>query len=164
MLQREQLESMKVEEIRKVFKEIGISYYRNSKRMNKTEMITRYLAEKEYVESLDSDITNKSVLEEDLEKYLEETRRKDNKKKYINNAKVGNIVAFRLESGKVISAAITKKSTKNQKFLVETKYGMEYKISFDDVLWVRTNKRWPKGIYLLFKKNRKYNPEVKDEK
>ena len=86
---------------------------------------------------------------------MEEDRLKrlERKKWYVENAKIGSIVAFRLPGGKVISAAIVKKSTSRRMFKVETKYGAEYRISFDDVLWVRTNKRWPKGIYLLFKKN-----------
>lgn len=175
MLQKEQLEAMKVDELRKVFKENGISYYKNSKRMNKAEMIERYLEETTEGYKADAntekhnkkvDKTNKKVEQqikttEQIEE--EEAERVERKKKYVEQAKVGTIVAFKLPSGKVISGAITKKSTKGRKFLVETKYKMEYKISFDDVLWVRTNKRWPKGIYLLFKKNIKKDVVKDDE-
>lgn len=142
MLQKEVIETMKVDELRKVFKEDGISYYKNGKRMTKAEMIERYLEE----------LNDKKPFELPDET-INEIERKENKRRYVEQAKIGSIVAFRLSSGKVISAAITKKSTKGRKFMVETKYGVEHKISFDDVLWVRTNKRWPKGIYLLFKKN-----------
>lgn len=98
-----------------------------------------------------------------LKKEHEEAERFERKKKYVEQAKVGTIVAFKLPSGKVISAAITRKSTNGRKFMVETKYGAEYKISFDDVLWVRTNKRWPKTIYLLFKQNIKAEVEKDGE-
>lgn len=167
MLQKEQLEAMKVEELRKVFKENGISYYKNSKRMNKTEMIERYLEEVTNGGNINANTEKHTKKTDNVDKKVEqpvktaeqiaeeEAERVEKKKRYVEQAKVGTIVAFKLPSGKVISAAITKKSTKGRKFMVETKYGVEYKISFDDVLWVRTNKRWPKGIYLLFKENTK---------
>ena len=70
---------------------------------------------------------------------------------YVENVNIGTIVAFRLSNGKVKSAMVTKKSTKNRKLKLETDYGAEYIISFDDVVWVRTGKRWPKGVYKLLK-------------
>lgn len=158
MLQKEILEGMKVEELRKVCKECGISYYKNGKRVNKAEMINMLL-EAENDEMVDEEDDNAKEekpfeLPDEIVEEIEKTEREklERKKKYIEDAKVGTIVAFKLPNGKVISAAIVKKSTKGRKFLLETKYGVEHKVSFDDVLWVRTNnKRWPKGIYLLFK-------------
>lgn len=70
---------------------------------------------------------------------------------YIENIDIGTIVAFRLSNGKVKSAKVTRKSTKNRKLKLETDYGAEYIISYDDVVWVRTGKRWPKGVYRLLK-------------
>lgn len=166
MLKKEQLEAMKVDELRKLFKEEGISYYKNSKRMTKSEMIDRYLElyessngreenanTKNHIKSANK--TNKKA--ERPAKTIEQLEKEnDNRmKNYIEPANIGAIVAFKLPDGKVISAAIVKKSTNRRVFMVETKYGAEYKISFDDVLWVRTNKRWPKAIYLMFKKNKK---------
>ena len=46
---------------------------------------------------------------------------------------------------------IVKRSTKNRKLKLETKYGASFIVPFDDVIWVRTNKRWPKGVYQLLK-------------
>lgn len=74
-----------------------------------------------------------------------------NKMPYIETADVGTLVAFRLSSGKVKSAKIIKKSSKNRRFLVETDYGAQYIVQYDDVIWVRTGKRWPKGVYMLLK-------------
>lgn len=158
MLKKEQLEAMKVDELRKLFKEEGVSYYKNGKRMTKIEMIDKYL---ELYKSINDEDVSVSTEEKKKKKYYktmtpEEMAKKiEIRKKYVENAKVGEIVAFRFPSGKVISAAITKKSTKGRKFLVETKYGAEHKISFDDVIWVRTNKRWPKSVYLLFDNSKK---------
>lgn len=70
---------------------------------------------------------------------------------YIENVEIGTLVAFRLSNGKVKSAKVVKKSTKNRKLKVETNYGAAYIISYDDVVWVRTGKRWPRGIYKLLK-------------
>ena len=75
----------------------------------------------------------------------------DRKLSYIENAEVGTIVAFRLSTGKVKSAKVTRKSTKNRKLKLETDYGAEYIVSFDDIVWVRTGKRWPRGVYRLLK-------------
>ena len=75
----------------------------------------------------------------------------EQKMSYIENIDIGTIVAFRLSNGKVKSAKVTRKSTKNRKLKLETDYGAEYIISYDDVVWVRTGKRWPRGVYKLLK-------------
>lgn len=70
---------------------------------------------------------------------------------YIEGAEIGTLVAFRLPNGKVKSAKIVKKSTKGRRFKLETDYGAQYIVSFDDIVWVRTGKRWPRGVYKLLK-------------
>ena len=75
----------------------------------------------------------------------------EQKMSYIENIDIGTIVAFRLSNGKVKSAKVTRKSTKNRKLKLETDYGAEYIISYEDVVWVRTGKRWPRGVYKLLK-------------
>lgn len=75
----------------------------------------------------------------------------EQKMSYIENIEIGTIVAFRLSNGKVKSAKVTRKSTKNRKLKLETDYGAEYIASYEDVIWVRTGKRWPRGVYKLLK-------------
>lgn len=70
---------------------------------------------------------------------------------YIENIEIGALVAFRLSNGRVKSAKVTRKSTKNRKLKLETNYGAEYIVSYDDIVWVRTGKRWPRGVYKLLK-------------
>ena len=70
---------------------------------------------------------------------------------YIEKAEVGALVAFKLSSGKVKSAKVINKSSKNRKLKLETEYGAIYVVSYDDVLWVRTGLRWPTGVYKLLK-------------
>lgn len=75
----------------------------------------------------------------------------EEKKPYIENAELGTLVAFRLSNGKVKSAKIVKKSTLKRRFMLETNYGAQYIVPYDDIVWVRTGKRWPKGVYELLK-------------
>lgn len=155
---RKEFESKTVEELRKICKENGISYYENGKRLKKATMIDKLLEfmTGNEVEEVEESKTAEQTVGKTFElpnSTVNDADRIKRKKEYVEQAKVGTLVAFRLPSGKVISAAITKKSTNGRKFLVETKYGAEYKVSFDDVLWVRINKRWPKGVYMLFKRN-----------
>lgn len=82
---------------------------------------------------------------------LTEEQKAEKKLSYIEGAKVGTLVAFKTDNGKIKSAMIVKRSTKNRKFKLETKYGASFIVPFDDVIWVRTNKRWPKGVYQLLK-------------
>ena len=49
------------------------------------------------------------------------------------------------------SHILTKKSTKNRRLMLETEYGAKYIVSYDDIIWVRNGKRWPKGVYKLLK-------------
>lgn len=70
---------------------------------------------------------------------------------YIENIEIGTLVAFRLSNGKVKSAKVTRKSTKNRRLKLETDYGAEYIVSYNDIIWVRTGKRWPRGVYNLLK-------------
>lgn len=175
MLQREELENKTVDELRKMCRDAGISFYEKGKRLAKGPMIDKMLGsmdgdikdDKENIKNDDkkNDSNVKQIEQQVDEKEIQLTKEQiDRKLRYVEQAKVGTIIAFRTDNDKVISAAIKKKSTKNRKFLVETKYGVEYKILFEDVLWVKTNKRWPKGIYLLFKKNIKNIEEVDDGK
>lgn len=70
---------------------------------------------------------------------------------YVERVGAGTLIAFRLPTGKVISAKIKRKSTKRRVLQVETSYGVEHLVSFNDVIWVRTGKRWPRGVYNLLK-------------
>lgn len=76
----------------------------------------------------------------------------DDKNKRIQNAPLGTIVAFNAPGGRVRSAKIELRSTVNKRLKVVTEYGASYNISYDDVIWVKSGKRWPKGVYNLLKR------------
>lgn len=73
------------------------------------------------------------------------------KMRYVEEIEVGALVAFKVPGGKVKSAKVLRRSSKNRKLKVETDYGAAYVIAYEDVLWVRTGKRWPRWIYNLLK-------------
>lgn len=99
------------------------------------------------------DVTTTKEVSKEVKKQNRELTevQKINKARYIDDADVGTIIAFKLPGMKVKSAKIIRRSTKNKKFKVQTAYGVEYVVSFDEVIWVKTNKRWPKGVYNLLK-------------
>ena len=35
--------------------------------------------------------------------------------------------------------------------MLETDYGAQYITPYEDIIWVRTGKRWPRGVYKLLK-------------
>lgn len=178
-MSKEELLLKPKDEVIGIAKEKGISLYQSGKRRTKEQLVDEILSKEEIketevesndVQSIVSDDeewqpieTEKSeseqseeTTENDLGKEttteVESIEEKESKKKsYIENVKMGTLVAFKSYTGKVKSAKVVKRSTKNRKLKVETKYGAEFIISFDDVIWVRTNKRWPKGVYQLLK-------------
>lgn len=70
------------------------------------------------------------------------------KSSYIDNAKIGFIVAFKVGnrtfSGKIIEINATG-------FVLETKNGVKFNVKRENIVWVKTGKRWPKGVFLALK-------------
>lgn len=76
----------------------------------------------------------------------------NDKIRYVETVEPGTLVAFKLDCGeKVVSAKVLNRSTKNRVLKVVTIYGEERIVPFDDVIWVKTGSRWPKGVYELLK-------------
>lgn len=101
-----------------------------------------------------------SILEyENNSKYLQELHRsiemsekgKESKVAYLQTVPTGTLVAFVVNNNKAKSAKIIARYPKEHKLEVETEYGLKMTIAFEDVLWVKTGQRWPKGIYRLLK-------------
>lgn len=162
MMKKEELQAMKVSELAAICKANNIPHYHGKNRFKKDELVEAILgaevAEDSKVEN------NKSAKDEvktdnhDVEaedKVEKESANVDvdmeQKMPYIEGAVVGTIVAFRLPNGKVKSAKIIKKSTKRRQFMLETDYGAQYITPYEDIIWVRTGKRWPRGVYKLLK-------------
>lgn len=74
--------------------------------------------------------------------------KENNRHEYIKKARTGDIVAFKVGE-KVLSGMI--RELHRSSFKIETKNGRSFVISFDHVIWVKTNDRWPKWVYLALK-------------
>lgn len=156
-MSKESLQSKTCKELRELAKEKNISGRWN---MTKDKLIEAILG----VEVVEMTEENESARDENkVDNHTADVEDKDEKESasvnvdmkqkmpYIENIEIGTLVAFRLSNGKVKSAKVYKKSTKNRKLKLETDYGAEYIVSFDDIVWVRTGKRWPRGVYKLLK-------------
>lgn len=96
-------------------------------------------------------IEEEKVNDESEKKSLASNVDTEKRMEYVERVGSGTLIAFRLPTGKVISAKIKRKSTKGKILQVETSYGAEHLVPFEDVIWVRTGKRWPRGVYNLLK-------------
>lgn len=154
-MSKEELQVLTVKELRDEAKILGISGRWD---MTKGELVEAILGAKDTEDSESKKesakdevkIDNQSVeVEEKEENESTDTKEVDmgQKMPYIENAEIGALVAFRLPSRKVKSAKIIKKSSSKRKLKLETEYGAPYIVSYDDVVWVRTGKRWPRGVY-----------------
>ena len=73
------------------------------------------------------------------------------KKFYIDNARVGIIVAFKMDMSKEKAFSGKIKEIHEESFVIETKNGIRYRISKQNVIWVKTSDRWPNGILAALK-------------
>ena len=128
IIAKEQLEQLTCDELRVICRNEKIQYYRHSCRYKKAEMI--------------EEIVRKRKMENTT-----------GKKNYIDNLTEGMLIAFKFGENKAKSAKVIRKSTRDRKVEVETEYGAKFIVSFDDILWVRTGVRWPRGIYEMLKAN-----------
>ena len=158
-MSRENLQKKTCKELRELAKELNISGRWD---MTKDQLIDAILGAEVVENTNDSEsakdeckVDNQENVVEVEDKVEKESANVDvdmaQKMPYIENIEIGTLVAFRLSNGKVKSAKVTRKSTKNRKLKLETDYGAEYIVSFDDIVWVRTGKRWPRGVYKLLK-------------
>ena len=167
---REELGNMLVVDLRNMASTYGIKNVKKYKKQELVDMICEIIdgqkptvvdEEAEVSVAVEEDDNNiETVTDELSEEEIAERRMP-----YVENAPIDTIVAFKLPTGKVKSAKIINKSTKNRKLKVETAYGAQFIIPYDSVIWVKTGTRWPKGVYNLLKGNHNgsgYNKEHKE--
>lgn len=158
-MRKEELQKLKVAELKAICKERNIPHYHGKNCFNKSELINAILEAEKSVQSDESaedknktdDHDSVEVAAKDEKKATSTGVSVEQKMSYVEEATVGTIIAFNLPNGKTKSAKIVKKSTKNRRFMVETDYGAQYVVNYEDVVWVRTGKKWPRGVYRLLK-------------
>lgn len=174
MLTREELNMLNVENLRKYASSIKVKKIRTYKKPELIEEVIRVQHEIEEEFGTEEELralkveSEKEVedLKEDNVEAVEPNNNDcddiDSKRlSYIENAPVGTIVAFKIGT-KVKSAMIVNRSSGRKKLKLETAYGKVFVVDYSDILWVRTSKRWPKGIYQLFGKNKAVNTDGKE--
>ena len=166
---REELSNMLVVDLRNMASTYGIKNVKKYKKQELVDMIceiiygqTPTVVDEEVSVAVEEDDNN--IVETETDE-LSEEEIAERRMPYVENAPIDTIVAFKLPTGKVKSAKIINKSTKNRKLKVETAYGAQFIIPYDSVIWVKTGTRWPKGVYNLLKGNHNgsgYNKEHKE--
>lgn len=69
---------------------------------------------------------------------------------YLENLEVGLLIAFK-NDGKMISAKVIE--IHDDQVKVETKNGSMYFVKKENIAWIKTGKRWPKGIFNALRNN-----------
>lgn len=151
-MSREQLQKMTTDALAAICKEKGIKHYKGKTRFRKSELIEAILKEQKQsvtdectTEQYEEKIENASVVVKE-EETTGEKNSNENKEQYLQNIKIGTLIAFREHSGKLNTAAVQNVSFKRRQLRLVTQYDKEYIVSFDDVVWIRTKKRWPRFV------------------
>lgn len=160
-MSREVLEKMKADDLAAICKEKGIPHYNGKTRFRKGLMVDAILkVQAQEAEENRSPISVAKVVEEKIgedvsavvkEKETADIQQLPGTKKYLEEIKVGTLVAFKEISGRLNTAAVRNVSFKRKQLKLVTQYEKEFIVSFDDVIWVRTTKRWPKFVLDILK-------------
>lgn len=148
MYNKEQLMAMKVDELRKVASSIGI---KNAKQYKKVDLVDKIISVQNPLEAVAEEVVEE--VKEEKEEVAGTSGDADNdgvdsnKLRYINEAPIGTLVAFKLPNGQTKSAKIINRSTGRRKLKLETVYGKQFVVSYSDIVWVKSTNKWPRGVY-----------------
>lgn len=160
MYTRENLKKLTVKQLLEIAKDLNI---KGRHEMRKVELIEAIVQKQEGIKKIDEKIeledgpkNYSGIIENDLtkEEVWEEGNsevvvNKKSKQEYIENAKVGTIIAFKVNNAKTLSGKI--EEIRKFDFLVCTKTGVRFTVRKKNVIWVKTGQRWPKAVYLALK-------------
>ena len=146
MVEKE-LNKLTVKELREKAKENNIA---GRWSMSKGELIN---ALEETLQTKHVEEVKEQKSNEERKKVLTDEERKERKIRYLRTVEPGTIVAFKNEEthNSARSAKVINRDVKNGKLKLETKYGAIFIVKFEDIIWVRTGSRWPKGVYAELK-------------
>ena len=72
---------------------------------------------------------------------------------YLSSIVPGTLVAFKRSKNKDVAMSGKFVEFKDGKVLIESKRGTVFKVSPENIIWVKTGARWPKWVYSLFNKS-----------
>jgi transcription termination factor Rho len=155
----EHLEELTVKELREIAKNLKVKNYWNMRKADLVEQIKVKQSEKEKEETNSKDKVD--VKEIKVPVKVEEAKRpvvqepiKVEESPSLKRLEIGAIIAFKIkvrDDIKLRSAKVIRTSHRNRSILIEDKMMKRYVISFDDVAWVKTGKRWPGQIFKALK-------------
>lgn len=165
---KEELEKLTTKELRDIAKDFNIAGRWDMTKPQLTDAIlgasvetaeTKEVAQNEEKVEVEEVAETTTTAEETVEKDEKQTEsvevenqkkevNEEVRKKFVVDAMPGAIVAFK-DGKRVRSAMVMRKNTKKELLKLENKVGQEFIVSYNDVIWVRTSKRWPKGVYNL---------------
>lgn len=146
----EELAAMNCKSLRDVAKELDVSGRWD---MNKDTLIAYIMdAQEKFIKE---EKEQEPEIEEENQKVVcesSDTPKNSNleeMEKRVNRASVGTLVAFFDILGKARTGKITEHTGSG--IIAETEYGAKFLVTFDKVLWVKFNHRWPRWVYNLLK-------------
>lgn len=153
-MSKEELEKMSCDGLAVYCKEHNIQHYNGKNRFRKAELVEAILKAQEPASGEQVGVEGK--IEENVgavikEKEMANVTQLPGTREYLNGINVGTLVAFKEASGKLNTAAVQNVSFKRSQLKLVTQYGKEFIVSFDDVIWVRTTKRWPRFVMDVLK-------------
>lgn len=160
-MSREELEKWNCEGLATFCRENKIPHHHGKNRFRKSEMVDAILKQQEQL----SETINEEKIEENGKVGVATKEVKEaadlvqlpGTRKYLENIDVGTLVAFKEPSGRLNTAAVQNVSFKREQLKLVTQYGKEFIVSFDDVIWIRTTKRWPKFVLDVLKQQSRRN-------
>lgn len=150
-MSREELEKWNCEGLAKYCKENNIPHFHGKNRFRKSEMIEAILETQGAVIQDELPTEDKGVDSVGIVKEAANIKQLPGTLDYIKTISVGTLVAFKENSGRLNTAAVQNVSFKRNQLKLVTRYGKEFIVSFDDVIWVRTSERWPRFVLDILK-------------
>ena len=154
-------------ELFQICKELNLPRYKGKSELPKDVLIESIIAATEENEEQKQDDTKQEtnvvetttnvepVVEENTEPVEEVKPAKPwemlDKKKHIDEAEVGTLIAFYDEKGKPRTAALVNRSSSREVVKVITEFEREFIVPYANVLWVRKGPRWPRAVYEILK-------------
>lgn len=154
-------------ELFQICKELNLPRYKGKSELPKDVLIESIIAATEGNEEQKQDDTQQEtnvvetiqevepVVEENIEPVEEVKPSKPwemlDKKKHIDEAEVGTLIAFYDENGKPRTAALVNRSSSREVVKVVTEFEREFIVPYANVLWVRKGPRWPRAVYEILK-------------
>lgn len=93
----------------------------------------------------------------------EAEERQMHKDSYIENVKVDTIVAFKINENKAISGKIYEIDKTKKMFTIVTKNGIKFVVKQENIIWVKTGQRWPRGVFNMLKGESTENDSKQEE-